>query len=72
MIIQITDILNKQIYGCNFGRKIKQQLEFLCGSQEPRPRYFYMLPKIHKETSCWTIQNVMPAGRPIISDCNSE
>ena len=37
----------------------------------PRPRQFYMLPKIHKDLSKWPSSN-MPPGRPIISDCSSE
>ena len=44
--IQITGILNK----------LKSAGAI---SKEPRPRYFYMLPKIHKEDSCWTIPNVI-------------
>ena len=35
------------------------------------PRYFYLLPKIHKPRPSWPHPS-MPAGRPIVSDCNSE
>jgi len=34
-------------------------------------RYFYLLPKIHKSRHSWPHSN-MPAGRPIVSDCESE
>lgn len=34
-------------------------------------RYFYLLPKIHKARHSWPHTN-MPAGRPIVSDCDSE
>ena len=67
--IKITGILNKLK---SAGAISEKQFNFLSPPQEPRPRYFYMLPKIHKEDSCWTIPNVMPPGRPIVSDCNSE
>ena len=54
------------------GAISEKQFQFLSPSQDPRPQYLYMLPKIHKEDICWTIPNVMPPGRPIVSDCNSE
>ena len=50
----------------------EKQLNYLLPPAEPRPRYFYMLPKIHKEATYWTVPNQMPPGRPIVSDCNSE
>lgn len=50
----------------------QKQLLFLIGTKPPRPRYFYLLPKIHKETKDWTVPNRIPKGRPIISDCGSE
>ena len=40
----------------------------------PRPwisRYFYLLPKVHKERHKWLDPNV-PEGRPIVADCGSE
>lgn len=49
-----------------------EQLKFLSGPEEPRPRLFYLLPKIHKDINKWTIPNKMPEGRPIVSDVNSE
>ncbi|XP_078795976.1 uncharacterized protein LOC144988835 [Oryzias latipes] len=48
-----------------------KQRDFLFGPDIPRPRYFYLLPKIHKEPPTWTVPFEVPPGRPIISDCNS-
>jgi len=76
--------INKPIY-FETAKRIKQillrlleeyvitskQLGYLLPPPEPRPRRFYMLPKIHKPPGEWTIPNKMPKGRPIISDCNS-
>lgn len=49
-----------------------KQEKYLKGDREPRERKFYILPKIHKEPSKWTIPNEIPPGRPIVSDCGSE
>ena len=49
----------------------EKQYNYLKPPEEPRPRHFYMLPKIHKPLEKWPIPN-MPPGRPIISDCSSE
>ena len=49
-----------------------KQLLYLKSPSEPRPRRFYLLPKIHKPLSKWPFENKMPPGRPIISDCGSE
>ena len=48
------------------------QVDFLTPPPEPRPRRFYLLPKIHKPTSKWTVPGRIPPGRPVISDCSSE
>ena len=48
-----------------------KQYLYLKSPENPRPRQFYMLPKIHKDLSKWPSSN-MPPGRPIISDCSSE
>ena len=48
-----------------------KQFQYLKSPEEPRPRQFYMLPKIHKPLDKWPVPN-MPPGRPIISDCSSE
>lgn len=48
-----------------------KQRDFLYGPDEPRNRQFYLLPKIHKDPQTWTVPNVIPSGRPIVSDCSS-
>ncbi|PWA28184.1 hypothetical protein CCH79_00021138, partial [Gambusia affinis] len=49
----------------------RQQLIYLLGTNPPRPRYFYLLPKIHKQLKDWTLPNRIPKGRPIVSDCGT-
>lgn len=49
-----------------------KQKSYLLGSSEPRGRLFYMLPKIHKDPSKWSVPFRVPPGRPIVSDCGSE
>ena len=49
-----------------------KQLIYLYGPENPRPRLFYLLPKIHKPPESWTVPSKIPAGRPIVSDCGSE
>ena len=49
-----------------------KQMHYLMPKENPRPRCFYLLPKIHKDIGKWTIRNKMPPGRPIVSDCSSE
>lgn len=60
----LKDLLDKHIIS-------EKQFEYLKPPDEPRPRIFYMLPKIHKPVDKWPVRN-MPPGRPIISDCSSE
>lgn len=59
MIMVIMNIIN------NLKKKgyitEKQQL-YLLGVPEPRPRRFYILPKIHKPPTKWKIPDVMPPG----------
>lgn len=50
----------------------KKQGFYLRGEDNPRPRIFYLLPKIHKSPESWSVPYEVPPGRPIISDCNSE
>ena len=54
------------------GHLTSKEFKFLTPPENPRQRRFYMLPKIHKDKKVWPIPNVMPPGRPIVSDCNSE
>jgi hypothetical protein len=55
----------------NQGYISYKQFLFLNPPPFPRPRVFYLLPKIHKDRNTWT-SNTMPPGRPIISNCASE
>lgn len=66
MIKRIVNNLHHQ------GYISKSQLRFLTPPLEPRQRHFYILPKIHKPSNTWTIPNLIPPGRPIVSGCNSE
>ena len=56
----------------SLGYITDRQWEFLTGPTEPRNRLFYMLPKIHKEKTKWTVPDQIPPGRSIVSDVNSE
>ena len=67
--IKIDSILTKLLTDHHITKK---QYEYLKPPENPRPRRFYMLPKIHKPQTSWTIPNKLPPGRPIVSDCNSE
>lgn len=49
-----------------------KQKTYIIGQSEPRPRRFYILPKIHKDPGSWTVPGEIPPGRPIVSDCGSE
>lgn len=49
-----------------------KQKNYLLGDTEPRPRYFYLLPKVHKDPATWSSPFSIPPGRPIVSDCGSE
>lgn len=49
-----------------------KQLEYLTPPDEPRHRQLYLLPKIHKSPDKWPQPEIMPPGRPIVSDCGSE
>ena len=52
----------------------ERQVKYLEPPEKPRKRYFYLLPKIHKEVSKWNIINGhrFPPGRPIVSDVESD
>ena len=49
-----------------------KQRQYLIGDYQPRPKRFYLLPKIHKDRASWKRSGEIPPGRPIVSDCNSE
>lgn len=49
-----------------------KQKEYVLGLGTPRPRSFYLLPKIHKDPKDWSLSFQIPPGRPILSDCSSE
>lgn len=49
-----------------------QQLRYLEAKATDRPRIFYLLPKIHKPRTKWPQPDLMPEGRPIVSDTGSE
>jgi len=65
-IYKVLEQMNRQ------GHISNKQLSYLKPDlNDITPRYFYLLPKIHKPRPKWPHPN-MPAGRPIVSDCNSE
>lgn len=51
---------------------INKKTTYLMGPDDPQPRYFYLLSKIHKRPHTWSVPFEMPPGRPILSDCGSE
>jgi len=61
MAIYITAFLNQLE---STGAISEKQLQYLSSPQEQRPRSLYILSKIHKETICCTISNVVPPERP--------
>lgn len=67
--VMVEEILNEMV-----ENKIIRgaQRDYLLGDSHPRPRRFYLLPKIHKEPEKWSKPGEIPPGRPIVSDCNSE
>ena len=52
----------------NEGFISSEQLKLLSGTDNPRHRIYYLLSKIHKDKSKWTIPDKMPKGRLIVSD----
>lgn len=65
----INEILEKLVKD---GRLNLNQANYLRPHPDAKPRTFYLLPKIHKDMSKWTVPNKMPPGRPIVSDCGSD
>ena len=49
----------------------KKESKYLWAHPDSRERIFYLLPKIHKDPAKWSIPHKIPAGRPIVSDVNS-
>lgn len=49
-----------------------KQVEYFTPPLNPRPRIFYLLPKIHKPPHSWPVPHRIPPGRPIVSDCGSD
>ena len=72
---QVTPIINNILTHLkNDGYLTDKQVKYLSPPDPPRKRYFYLLPKIHKERSKWNVINghKFPPGRPIVSDINSD
>jgi len=67
--IKIKNILTDMYHDGCISMK---QLRYLSGPEDPRPRRFYILPKIHKNPNTWSVPNKIPQGRPVVSDTNSE
>uniref|UniRef100_A0AAY4A928 Reverse transcriptase n=1 Tax=Denticeps clupeoides TaxID=299321 RepID=A0AAY4A928_9TELE len=49
-----------------------KQWKYLHETIGSRPRQFYLLPKIQKEPTTWSVPHRIPPGRPIVSDCESD
>jgi len=65
---KLNDILMKMQREGYINRK---QFLYLEAKETHKQRYFYMLPKVHKNRDKWPNLN-MPDGRPIVADCGSE
>lgn len=65
----VSDIIHRLFV---MGYINEKHLKYLLpNSDKIRERRFYLLPKIHKDSSKWFSKN-MPPGRPVVSDCSSE
>lgn len=49
-----------------------REQQYLTAIPDSRERIFYLLPKIHKAPEKWSVPHIIPPGRPIVSDVNSE
>lgn len=65
---QLTDVLRKML---REGFITEENFDYLKPSANDKQRYFYLLPKVHKDPAGWKNPN-MPEGRPIVSNCDSE
>lgn len=68
-IPKINEIL-KEMVDC--GHITSKQFAYLSAKPTDRQRFFYVLPKIHKDRDTWPQPERMPQGRPIVSDTGSE
>lgn len=67
------DMFNELLYQMKSQNLINsKELNYLSALKDSRERIFYILPKIHKDPSKWTVKDKIPPGRPIVSDVNSE
>ena len=66
---EVNSILDKLLLN---GWLDNTQVEYLRPADNPRPRIFYTLPKIHKPMDKWLVPDKIPPGRPIVSDCSSD
>ena len=73
--IQLDISINKTIQVINnlFGSGLisKQQRSLLLPPQNPSPRKFYLLPKIHKDITDWP-NTYQPPGRTILTNVDTE
>ena len=53
----VTNIIDSLLRGKYINKK---QHRYLIGEEEPRPRRFYILPKIHKDPATWTVPFEIP------------
>ena len=65
---QLTVVLRKML---REGYITDENFDYLKPSANDKQRYFYLLPKVHKDPASWKNPN-MPEGRPIVSNCDSE
>lgn len=66
----IREINNQLLKIQDKGLINNRQLDYLKANRSDKPRYLYLLPKIHKPVSKWPSPH-MPEGRPIVGNCAS-
>ena len=62
---EVNSILNKSLLN---GWLDNKRVEYLRPADNPRPRIFYTLPKIHKSMDKRLVPDKILPGRPIVSD----